>query len=136
MRSRRRFSPATLFYSLWAADKAVSLPNDGAEPPFRTWFPPDGGFRFELIVLPPDGTKAPDGLDMKAALKETETALAGLIGTMDPRHPGIHQTDTIDLIYVTQGACVLVLEGGGETALGEGDAVVLNGPRHAWRSEG
>ena len=126
--------PGALFYSLWGADSAVSLPNDGAEPDFRSWFPPDGGFRFELIVLPPDGTKAPDGLDIKAALKETETALPGLIGTMDPRHPGMHQTDTIDLIYVTQGACVLVLDGGGETALGEGDAVVLNGPRHAWRN--
>jgi hypothetical protein len=32
-----------------------TLPNDGAEPAFRTWFPQDGGYRFEFIAIPPDG---------------------------------------------------------------------------------
>ena len=32
--------PGAKFYSLWGADTPVSLPNDGAEPDFRTWFPP------------------------------------------------------------------------------------------------
>jgi quercetin dioxygenase-like cupin family protein len=126
--------PGAKFYGLWGADGALSLPNDGTEPAFRTWFPPNGGFRFELIVLPPEGAKAPGPIDMKAALAETEKKLPGLMATMDPQQPGMHQTDTIDLIYVTEGACVLALDGGGETALSAGDTVVLNGPRHAWRN--
>ncbi|HUU26081.1 MAG TPA: cupin domain-containing protein [Methyloceanibacter sp.] len=126
--------PGAKFYSLWGADSIPSLPNDGAEPAFRTWFPPDGGFRFELIVLPPEGTKPPAKRDVKSALAETEKWLPGLIGTMDPRHPGMHRTDTVDLIYVTQGACVLALDGGKDTALSAGDTIVLNGPRHAWRN--
>jgi hypothetical protein len=126
--------PGAKFYSLWGADQMPTLPNDGTEPAFRTWFPPEGGYRFELIVLPPADTRAPDDLDMKAALAETEKRLPGLIGTMDPRHPGMHRTDTVDLIYVTEGACVLTLDGGAETVLKAGDSVVLNGPRHAWRN--
>jgi hypothetical protein len=112
----------------------VSLPNDGAEPSFRTWFPPEGGFRFELIVLPPDGTPPPDGTDTAQALAETEKLLPGLVGAMDPHHPGMHQTDTVDLIYVTQGACVLALDTGAEVPLKAGDVLVQNGPRHAWRN--
>jgi hypothetical protein len=126
--------PGAKFYSLWGADSPVCLPNDGAEPTFRTWFPPEGGFRFELIVLPPDGAKAPKPIDMKQALAETEKALPGLIGKMDPAHPGMHQTDSVDLIYVTSGACVLELDGGRKIALTSGDVIVQNGPRHAWRN--
>ena len=126
--------PGAQFFSLWGADESPSLPNDGTGPAFRTWFPADGGFRFELIVLPPDGTETPEPVDMKAALAETQRVLPGLIGAMDPKHPGMHRTDTVDLIYVTEGACVLVLDGGKETVLRAGNAAVLNGPRHAWRN--
>jgi len=126
--------PGAKFYSVWGADSMPALPNDGAEPAFRTWFPPDGGYRFEFIVLPPNGASPPPEIDRAAALAETEKKLPGLLATMDQKHPGMHQTDTIDLIYVTEGACVLVLDGGGETALSAGDTVVLNGPRHAWRN--
>jgi hypothetical protein len=87
--------PSAKFYSFWGADGTPHLPNDGVKPPFRTWFPPEGGFRFELIVLPPDGTPAPANIDMAEALAETEKLLPGLIGKMDPRHPGMHQTDTV-----------------------------------------
>jgi mannose-6-phosphate isomerase-like protein (cupin superfamily) len=126
--------PGARFFSLWGADTLPVLPSDGTEPAFRTWFPPDGGFRFELIVLPPADAKELDIPDLKAALAETERLLPGLVGTMDPRHPGMHRTDTLDLIYVTEGACVLTLDGGEETTLKAGDSVVLNGPRHAWRN--
>lgn len=126
--------PGAQFYSLWGADGPVKLPNDGAEPPFRTWFPPDGGFRFELIMLPPEGLPAPAGIDRKQALAETEEKLPGLIGAMDPHHPGMHQTDTVDLIYVTQGACMLVLDDETEIALKAGDVLIQNGSRHAWRN--
>ena len=71
---------------------------------------------------------------MKQALKETEARLPGLIQTMDPKEPGMHRTDTIDLIYVTGGACLLMLDGAEPVAVGAGDSVVLNGQFHAWRN--
>ncbi|ODR99164.1 hypothetical protein AUC68_03830 [Methyloceanibacter methanicus] len=130
--------PEAKFFSLWGADAMPSVPNDGAAPDFHAWFPPAGGFRFELIELPPQGVgqdaKAPTPEEMKQALKETEALLPGLIRTMDPRRPGMHRTDTIDMIYVTEGASLLVLDTGEEIAMGTGDSVVLNGQPHAWRN--
>lgn len=126
--------PGAKFFSLWGADALPSLPNSGEEPPFRTWFPPAGGFRFELIELPPENENATPPADMKQALRETENRLPGLIQTMDPKEPGMHRTDTIDLIYVTEGACLLTLDGAAPVTVGTGDAVVLNGQRHAWRN--
>lgn len=52
---------------------------------------------------------------------------------MDPKHPGMHRTDTIDVVYVMSGRCVVELEGGETTELGPGDILIQNGTRHAWR---
>jgi len=124
--------PGAFFYSVWGADSMPTLPDDGTEPPFRTWFPPDGGYRFELITLPPDGTAQPAGLDKAQALAETEKLLPGLMDVMDPKHPGWHATDTIDLLYVVSGECVLKLDSGETTPLKAGDTLIQTGSRHAW----
>jgi hypothetical protein len=42
---------------------------------------------------------------------------------MDPKHPGWHTTDTIDLLYVVSGACVLKLDSGETTPLKAGEHV-------------
>jgi hypothetical protein len=128
--------PGVEFFDLWGADAMPPLPNDGAEPLYRDWFPHPGGFRFELIVLPPEikpGTADANG-PSASALAETERLLPGLLSAMDPKHPGMHRTDTIDLIYVTSGACVLELDGGAKVELKAGDTIVQNGPRHAWHN--
>lgn len=128
--------PGAFFYSVWGADGAITLPNDGAEPPFRTWFPADGGYRFEMITLPPDGTKPPPGLDQARALAETQKLLPGLMDVMDPKHPGWHATDTIDLLYVVSGGCILKLDSGETTPLKAGDTLIQTGSRHAWGNPG
>lgn len=124
--------PGAKFYSVWGADRLPTLPDDGKEPAFRTWFPPDSGYRFEFIVIPPDGSSPPPGLNRAAALAETEERLPGLMDVMDPKHPGWHTTDTIDLLYVVSGACVLKLDSGETTPLKAGDALIQTGARHAW----
>jgi mannose-6-phosphate isomerase-like protein (cupin superfamily) len=128
--------PGANFYSFWGADDPLSLPNDGAEPPFRTWFPPDGGYRFEMITIPPDGGPAPASADMAHALTETEALLPGLMDVMDPKHPGWHATDTVDLLYVVSGECVLKLDSGETTPLKAGDTLIQTGSRHAWDNPG
>jgi hypothetical protein len=128
--------PATAFFNLWGADAMPTLPDAGAEPSYRTWFPPVGGFRFELIALPPDGTPQPIDENPAEALAETNRVLPGLMQAMDPAHPGWHSTDTIDLIYVVSGACVLKLDGGETAQLRTGDVLIQNGARHAWGNPG
>jgi mannose-6-phosphate isomerase-like protein (cupin superfamily) len=124
--------PGAAFFSIWGADTMPALPDAGTEPSYRTWFPPDGGYRFELILLPPDRTPQTNGLNLSAALAETEARLPGLMDVMDKTDPGWHATDTIDLIYVVKGACVLKLDGGETVALKAGDTLIQNGARHAW----
>ena len=45
----------------------------------------------------------------------------------------LHHTDTVDLDTVLTGSMILTLEDG-EHHLGVGDAVVMNGVAHSWRS--
>jgi mannose-6-phosphate isomerase-like protein (cupin superfamily) len=127
--------PGTAFFDLWGADTVPGLPNDGAKPDYRDWFPPDGGYRFGLITLPPDGTRQPPE-DRAEALAETNALLPGLMDVMDPQHPGWHATDTIDLIYVLRGGCVLKLDSGETVPLEAGDTLIQNGARHAWGNPG
>ncbi|MGH6735990.1 MAG: cupin domain-containing protein [Methyloceanibacter sp.] len=128
--------PGGRFYSFWGADSLPTLPDKGAKPPYATWFPVDGGYRFELFTLPPDRAPKSPVADKEAALAETEKLLPGLMDVMDPKHPGWHATDTIDLIYVASGACILKLDGGEETPLKAGDTLVQTGSRHAWSNPG
>lgn len=128
--------PGAKFYSFWGADSMPSLPDSGAEPPFTTWFPQEGGFRYEMIVLPPDATPPPAGIDRAEALAETERLLPGLMDVMDKNHPGWHTTDTIDLLYVTSGECVLKLDSGERVPLKTGDTLIQTGSRHAWGNPG
>jgi len=128
--------PDAFFYSFWGADSMPTLPDNGDEPAFRTWFPADGGYRFELITLPPDGTEPPAGLNKAQALAKTEKLLPGLMDVMDPKHPGWHSTDTIDLLYVVSGECILKLDSGETTPLRAGDTLIQTGSRHAWGNPG
>lgn len=124
--------PGAEFVSLWGSDTPTALPNAGARPAFSAWFPPAAGYRVEEITLPPDGSHPPANLDMAAAMVEVERKLPGLIGHMDPNHPGMHRTDTVDFNYVLSGRCVVELADGPRIELSAGDALVMNGARHAW----
>jgi quercetin dioxygenase-like cupin family protein len=129
--------PGFAFFNLWGADKMPVLPDSGAEPDYRTWFPPDGGYRFELITLAPEGTQQPSPpSDREAALAETKALLPGLMDVMDPQHPGWHSTPTIDLIYIVSGECTLKLDSGETVRLKAGDSLIQNGARHAWGNPG
>ncbi len=53
---------------------------------------------------------------------------------MEPDHPGMHTTDTVDLDLVVSGEVWLELDDGEEVQLRAGDCVVQNGTRHAWHN--
>jgi mannose-6-phosphate isomerase-like protein (cupin superfamily) len=126
--------PGLAFHRLWGQDDPAVAPQDGAAPPAHAYFPPAGGYRVGTFTVPPDATPPPDGVDVEAGLAEIESSLPGLIAHMEPDHPGMHTTATIDFEYVVSGRVVLELDDGAKVELGPGDTVVQNGTRHAWRN--
>jgi hypothetical protein len=120
------------FHRLWGGDEAQTFPDDGSEPPQKMYFPPVGGYRFGFFSLPPAGSAGPAIDDLPAATAEVEQKLPGLLQYMEPEHPGMHTTDTVDFEVVLHGEVVLELDDGAKETLHRGDTVVQNGTRHRW----
>ena len=96
-------------------------------------FPPVGGFRFGLFTVPPDSSMT-RSLDVTAVIRELNEKLPGLSEHVEPDHPGMHRTATIDYEFIVSGRCVLELDNGAKRELRPGDTVIQNGTRHAWRN--
>jgi mannose-6-phosphate isomerase-like protein (cupin superfamily) len=126
--------PGAEFHRLWGSDEKVWLPSDGTHPSAPGYFPPPDGFRFGLFTLGPDSVTIPEGLDIAAALAELGRKLPGLAEAMEPDHPGMHTTDTVDIDVVLSGEVWLELDDGAQVCLKPGDCVIQNGTRHAWRN--
>jgi quercetin dioxygenase-like cupin family protein len=54
----------------------------------------------------------------------------------EPDQPGMHVTQTVDYVVVLDGQIWLELDDGQLVSLRQGDTVVQNGTRHAWRNLG
>ena len=83
-------------------------------------------------VIPPRGTP----VDEEALVPEARAKFPGLLEVSDPaRGPGMHRTETIDLLVVVSGEVDLVLEA--ETVrLRTGDCIVQRGTWHSWENPG
>jgi mannose-6-phosphate isomerase-like protein (cupin superfamily) len=99
--------------------------------------PPPGGYYCDISVFPPDSEWDYEG-GYGAAL-----AQAG-VADEDPHPsrasqggaeatPGMHQTDTVDIVTVISGEIWAVVETG-ETLVKAGDTVIHRGTWHAWRN--
>jgi quercetin dioxygenase-like cupin family protein len=97
-------------FRLWGADVVLELPDQGESPVTETMFPPVGGFRALRVVVPPGDGRRVTG----------------------PDDPGMHTTDTVDVVVILSGELHLELDDGAETRLRGGDVVVQNGTRHRW----
>jgi mannose-6-phosphate isomerase-like protein (cupin superfamily) len=128
--------PGAEFHRLWGADHPPRFPDDGAQPRAAGYFPPLGGFRFMMFTVAPHTMSRRAAVDRGALLAEMEATLPGLATHMEPNHPGMHTTDTIDFEYIISGDVFLELDDGAAVHLRAGDTVVQNGTRHRWRNEG
>lgn len=126
--------PGAEFLRVWGSDGTPQLPAaaDRAQP--TDWFPPPGGFRFAVVTLPPNTVTMPEDLDIGAALVEFSEKLPGLAEVMEPDNPGMHTTDTVDVVLIVSGEATLDMGDGAEITLEAGDCVVQHGTRHAWRN--
>ncbi|MGQ0804971.1 MAG: cupin domain-containing protein [Actinomycetota bacterium] len=126
--------PGLEFGLAWGADDTVTLPTDGTSTDAPAYFPPERGFRFAFVTIPPESTPAALPDDLAQAMKEVEDKLPGLIAHIEPDNPGMHTTDTVDFDVVLSGEIWLELDDGAEVKLETGDCVVQNGTRHAWHN--
>ena len=118
--------PGMEFYLLWGSDTPTRFPDDGSPPAQHTYFPPVGGFRFGLFTVPPDSSMT-QSLDMTAAIPEFNEKLPGLGEHVEPDHPGLPRTATIDYEFIVSGRCVLELDNRAKRELRPGDTVIQNG---------
>jgi hypothetical protein len=130
--------PGFEYYRVWGSESTPVLPTSGDRPSAATVFPPSFGSRFWLIRFP---AAAPAGGESEESVEGGEDLLAdlaavlpGLGDAMEPDHPGMHMTATVDYVVVLEGAIDLELDEGETVRLERGTALVQNGTRHAWRS--
>lgn len=100
-------------------------PDDGGDPPpdLRGSYPVGGALACRLIRFPGFAPHAPIGA--------TWLRMPG----DDPARPGMHRSETLDLMVVVDGHITLGLDDG-EHLLGPGDVVVQRGTPHRWRVVG
>lgn len=129
--------PGWEFHRLWGADTTARFPDDGHQPNAPFYFPPLEGYRFAMFTVPPDGGRgAPEDLDVERALAEFQERLPGMAEHLEPQHPGMHTTATVDVGIVIAGEATLELDDGARVTLRAGDTYVQNGTRHRWSNKG
>ena len=69
-------------------------------------------------------------------MAKPESDMHGLVDHMEQDNPGMHRSDSADFSCIVSGEAWLELDDGAIVHLREGDTVVQNGTRHAWRNKG
>jgi hypothetical protein len=112
-------------WQIWGADGIPQLPNDGCDGYANTNFAPPGGYRVAVCEFPAEGAppRTPRG-----AWPATGTGVARV-------DPGLHYTDSVDLMIVLDGEIGLEQDDGVEVLLRAGDVLVQNGAAHAWKNK-
>lgn len=88
--------------------------------------PPKGGLVHRVTTFPPDSE-----WDKSAGYADSQGKLAGSVPDDESGIPGLHHTDTVDIVTVLSGEVWAVMETG-ETLLKPGDTLVQRGTKHAW----
>jgi hypothetical protein len=117
--------------SLWVTGETpAKLRADDGTGSHKGLLPPKNGSVVRIIDIPPEPKD-------KAAMERMQSATFGQIYADKPRsegeqkHPGMHQTDTIDYAVVLDGEITAVLEDK-ETLMKAGDVLIQRGTNHAW----
>jgi mannose-6-phosphate isomerase-like protein (cupin superfamily) len=124
--------PGYAWHRIWSLDRPPADPPDSLAGDGRGHFPPPGGVRFTIYTVPPRRPGQATTLTA-AAESELERSLPGRSSYLESDQDGMHRTPTLDLICILAGEIWLELDDG-DVHLREGDCVVQNGTRHAWRN--
>jgi mannose-6-phosphate isomerase-like protein (cupin superfamily) len=118
-----------------AASPSVPTALEETAPPGGPLVPGPGETSLLIVQFPPDSVYAAPGFDGAAAGAEQVAFASDFARRFEPDAPGVHTTDSVDYDIVLDGEIWLELDE--ETVhLRQGDVVVQNGTRHAWRNRG
>jgi mannose-6-phosphate isomerase-like protein (cupin superfamily) len=120
---------------IWATALPVN-PGVDTTTDLASLVPSPGATVAMTVTFPPDAVFAAPGFDFAAAGAEQLEASPGLAELFEPDAPGMHTTPTIDYGIVIEGQLVLDLDNGETAVLNQGDVIVQNATRHAWRNPG
>jgi quercetin dioxygenase-like cupin family protein len=126
------------FADLWQTGGALRDALQGGDLEARAWAiePAGRGISWRMLTLPPERTLA--RVDAAATARELAEKAPGFghDGHHHAARPGLHRTDTLDLILVLDGELDLELPGLAPRRLRRGDAVVQRGTWHLWHNRG
>lgn len=120
---------------LWSTRESATIPRTVTDAALSSMslVPSPGETSCVIVEFPPD-TTLEDITDWDAAGAEYAAKLPGLAERFEADSPGMHTTPTIDYIVMLSGELWLELDAGQQRLLTEGDIVIQNGTRHAWRN--
>lgn len=126
---------------LWGNETTPRIPVAQEDPTLKPhlYFPQPAGSRFVLVRWPAPAAAeqaAARGVDLQAAAAAFLAQLPGLGEVMEPDHPGMHASQSVDYGYVIAGEIDLELDDGVKKRLRAGDCFVQNGTRHCWQNPG
>jgi mannose-6-phosphate isomerase-like protein (cupin superfamily) len=125
--------PGLALVEVWATDTIPTLPIAPVDltTTMKSFVPGAGGTRFRVVQFPGAGTRA---FDQEAFRREYKVKAPGLAEAMELQDSGMHTTDSVDYGVVISGEITLELDDGATVNLKQGDCVVQNATRHAWRN--
>lgn len=125
-------------FEIWAESLNATLnPRDTTDlgPTIPILSPESGGVKVRWFIIEP----LPEGVPLEAlnaAAKAGFSRLGAGHHVIDQtRHPGMHETHSLDVICLLQGDVSLILEGV-ETRIKPGQIVIQRGTNHAWTAHG
>jgi hypothetical protein len=98
------------------------------------FLPKPGETRFIYLQVAPESVMMSPGFDWAAATEELQRLQPEMSALMEPDHPGMHRTDSIDYVIVLDGEIYLELDDRQEVQLHQHDVVIQIGTRHAWHN--
>lgn len=125
----RHSSDANTKCEIW---RAASLPvsvrdGDGLEGGVRT-SPDAGGFVYRVVTFRPDSER-----DLTQAFADADGPLPGMVPEEEAGGiPGLHFTESVDIVTVLSGELTAVMQDHSVTVLGPGDSLVQRGTKHSW----
>jgi mannose-6-phosphate isomerase-like protein (cupin superfamily) len=127
--------PGLALVEMWALDETPRIPVPHTDPvvTMSNFVPKAGGVRFRLVRFPGKNETA-GAADARAFHEEYLRKAPGLADSMEEEDPAMHTTLTVDFGIVLSGKIILELDDGATVHLKQGDCVIQNGTRHAWRN--
>ena len=119
---------------LWVTDATPARIRADASLPQTGVAPPPSGTIFRIVELAPEQTITATEEARGQAMRQMNLAPEGPQKD-NPRHPGMHRTDSIDYAVILSGEVDMLLDDA-DVHLKAGDVVVQQATNHAWANRG